>query len=246
MGFRDDQFWAEFLGIELADWTVPGVSIRSHAGLQGYRGLWCFRHAERTVVSAPTGWVSHLTRQLHDSSPSELLDGSFLEDLLGNDFEHLIGPAFQGCLDPLQFRHVENGNVRRLAPADASVHQFRADCNLEDWADSGLAKATGPLMGYFQDATLTALGGYRPWNAMAGDPCLLTHPDFRGRGYGTAVASAVVKQALDQGKLLLYQTLEANRGAVRIAFALGYEQYARHVAVRLKRESPTTTDVGVR
>jgi hypothetical protein len=39
--------------------------------------------------------------------------------------------------------------------------------------------------------------------------------------------------------LLLYQTLEANRGAVQIALNLGYEQYARHVAVRLKREAPS-------
>jgi hypothetical protein len=33
--------------------------------------------------------------------------------------------------------------------------------------------------------------------------------------------------------------LEANRGAVQIALNLGFEHYARHVAVRLKRESPS-------
>lgn len=53
------------------------------------------------------------------------------------------------------------------------------------------------------------------------------------------VVSSVVAAALAEGKLLLYQTLEANRSAVRIALSLGYGQYARHVAVRLKRESPS-------
>jgi len=74
------------------------------------------------------------------------------------------------------------------------------------------------------------MAGYRPWGDHAGDPCVLTHPEFRGRGYGTAVVSSVVAEALEEGKLLLYQTLEANRGAVQLAVNLGYEQYARHVA----------------
>jgi hypothetical protein len=48
----------------------------------------------------------------------------------------------------------------------------------------------------------------------------------------------VVQRALNEGKLLLYQTLEANSGAVHIARKLGYEQYARHVAVRLRNDRP--------
>jgi predicted GNAT family acetyltransferase len=93
-------------------------------------------------------------------------------------------------------------------------------------------------MGYFQGSILLAVAGYRAWTDVAGDPCILTHTDFHGRGYGTAVASAVVQRALNEGKLLLYQTLEANLGAVHIARKLGYEQYARHVAVRLRNDRP--------
>jgi hypothetical protein len=57
--------------------------------------------------------------------------------------------------------------------------------------------------------------------------------------------SAVVAAALEAGKLLLYQTLEANRGAVQIALNLGFEQYARHVALWLKRESPSTSSTPI-
>lgn len=67
---------------------------------------------------------------------------------------------------------------------------------------------------------------------------MLTHPEFRGRGCGAAVVRAVVADALSVGKLLLYQTLEANHAAVRLAFSLGYERFASHVAVRLKSEAP--------
>ena len=52
-----------------------------------------------------------------------------------------------------------------------------------------------------------------------------------------------MEQGLKEGRLLLYQTLEANRGAVKIALNLGYHQYGRHVAVRLKSETPSHASV---
>jgi predicted GNAT family acetyltransferase len=103
---------------------------------------------------------------------------------------------------------------------------------------SGLDEVKHHMAARFAGKNIVAMAGYRPWSDQAGDPCVLTHPEFRGQGYGTAVVSPVVEAALENGKLLLYQTLEANRGAVQIALKLGYEQYARHVAIRLKRESP--------
>jgi predicted GNAT family acetyltransferase len=130
--------------------------------------------------------------------------------------------------------------VRPLTREDsAALNRFRAECNTEDIGNSGIDKSI-EHMGYFQGSTLLAVAGYRPWTEDAGDPCILTHPEFHGRGLGTAVTSAVVHRALNAGKLLLYQTLEANVAAVRIARKLGYEQYARHIAVRLKSDVPGT------
>ena len=57
-------------------------------------------------------------------------------------------------------------------------------------------------------------------------------------GHGAAVVSAIVSRALNDGKTLLYQTLEANEAAVRHAARLGYRRYATHVAVRLTGEPP--------
>jgi GNAT superfamily N-acetyltransferase len=238
MAIRDDQFWATFLGVEPSDWGLPGVSIRAHVGLIGYRGLWCFRRREQVVVSAPEGWVPHLRARLSDGEADRLFDESYLANLLDDDFQCLIGPAFQGCLEPAAFRHVSAREVRALGREDgAAYEQLRAECGPEAVDDSGLLKSTEHV-GYFHGSTLLAVAGYRPWTDVAGDPCILTHTDFHGHGYGTAVASAVVQGALNAGKLLLYQTLEANVGAVHIARKLGYEQYARHVAVRLRNEWP--------
>jgi GNAT superfamily N-acetyltransferase len=240
MGSRDDQFWAEFLGVDPSEWASTGVLVRAHVGLAGYRGLWCFRRATRTVVSVPGGWVAHLSAKLERSEPDALFDESFLVELLDGDFERLIGPVFQGCLEAGRFRPTPSGNVRFIGRDDsAAIDRFRTECGDEWENSSGLDEVTHHMAAYFDGERITAIAGYRPWNDHAGDPCVLTHPELRCRGQGTAVVSTVVAAALVEGKLLLYQTLEANRGAVQIAVNLGFEQYARHVAVRLKRESPS-------
>jgi predicted GNAT family acetyltransferase len=79
-----------------------------------------------------------------------------------------------------------------------------------------------------------ALAGFRQQSDTVGDPGIITHPESRGRGYATAAASRVVENAIELGRLVLYVTLESNIAAVSVATRLGFEQYATHVAVRLR------------
>lgn len=236
MGIRDDQFWAGFLGVEPADWKTAGVSVRSHVGLRGYRGFWCFRRNRRTVVSAPASWVPRLGEITDGSADDDLMRETFWARRLARDFERAIGPAFQGCLDPAKFQHRPRSSVRPLGDADEpAIEEFRAACG-SDWNmpdNAGLWRHAS-----FDDGGITALAGYRAWSDDTGDPCVISRPDARSGGLGAAVTSAVVAEALSDGKLLLYQTLESNEPAVRIALSLGYERYANHLAVRLNRDSP--------
>src|SRR4030095_12028827 len=125
MSARDDRFWAEFLGIDPGDWGSPGLSIKAHAGLSGFRGLWCFRRNERTVVSAPRGWVAQLQSIFVGVNPDRLLEASFLNNSLGTNVDSIIGPAFQGSLDPGQFRIIPAADVRFLTREDdPAVDQF--------------------------------------------------------------------------------------------------------------------------
>jgi len=236
MGVRDDQFWAGFLGVDPADWASPGVSLRPHVGLRGYRGFWCFRRNRRTVVSAPASWVARLGDIVAGRGGDELMLPSFWERALPGDFERAIGPAFQGCLQPARFAHEANPAVRAVGDADGpALEEFRAACG-PDWNMPD--EATHWRHAWFEGGAVTALAGYRAWSENTGDPCVITRPDARSGGRGAAVVSAVVAEALADGKLLLYQTLEANEPAVRIAVSLGYERYANHLAVRLSRDSP--------
>ena len=236
MAIRDDKFWAEFLGVDPTDWRRTGVSVQPHVGLRGYRGLWCFRRNQRVVVSAPDSWVARLAELIDRRANDDLLLlPTFWARALSHDFEQAIGPAFQGCLNPAKFRHRPNDSVRPVGDADGlAVEEFRNACG-PDWNMPDDARLWRHA--YFENGFITAMAGYRSWSESAGDPCVITRPDARSGGRGAAVTSAVVAEALANGKLLLYQTLESNKPAVRIARSLGYDQYSNHLAVRLSRES---------
>jgi hypothetical protein len=236
MSLADDEFWADFLGVAPSTWAGTGVSVQPHAELRGYRGFWCFRRNQRTIISAPPAWVDRLTEVAAVRTDHDLLLATFWERALPQDCERVVGPAFQGCLEPGKFKGRPNGSVRALHDRDApAVEDFRAACG-EDWNMPDNASLF--RQAYFEANTITAMAGYRAWSDHAGDPCMITRPTARGRGHGAAVTSAVVAEALAHRRLLLYQTLESNEAAVRIARSLGYDRYANHLAVRLNRDSP--------
>ena len=237
MSVRDDKFWGDFLGVDATVWSTAGVSVESHVGLRDFRGFWCFRRNGRIVVSAPAAWIHRLTEiAAGRKREDDLLLPDFWAQALGQDFERAIGPAFQGCLEPASFVHRPHGSVRAVDDSDhAAVGQLREACGV-DWQVGGVDKAKLWRHAYFEDGQITAMAGYRSWADDAGDPCIITRPDRRSRGHGARVTAAVVAAALADGKVLLYQTLEVNHPAVRLAFSLGYERYANHLAIFLRRE----------
>jgi len=203
----------------------------------GYCGFWCFRRNKRVVISAPESWVDRLAEVVDSRAYDNLMLPTFWEKTLQQGLERVIGPAFQGSLNSENFKPKPNSSVRQISDADdRAVEEFRtacgADWNMPDNADLW-------QHAYFEDDVITALAGYRSWSDSAGDPCVITRPDSRSGGHGAAVTSAVIAKALANGKLLLYQTLESNEPAVRIALSLGYERYANHIAIRLTNESTT-------
>ena len=239
MSEHHDQFWASFFGVSTSDLHHAGTSMVVHAKLAGYCGVWFFKHADRLIVSAPEGWLEHLQKLEGVLEDQVFVCESFLKKVFGTFFERSIGPAYHGSLAPADFRPVFSNHVRLLADHDSQARAvFQDACGLEAWDDSGLEEAAQFLVAHFENERITAMAGYRAWNETTGDPCVLVHPDCRARGLGTTVVSEVIRLALLENKVLLYQTLESNLAAVRLAQKLGHRQYASHLAVRLTSSVP--------
>jgi predicted GNAT family acetyltransferase len=124
--------------------------------------------------------------------------------------------------------------VRALTPEDEAALRSLADaCEVEAWERAGIAFDEPNVLGCFVDARLVAAARYRPAWGQTAHIGVVTHPAYRGRGYGRAVVSAATAQGLEAGFIVLYQTLVANAPSVALATGLGYQSYATHLAVRL-------------
>jgi ribosomal protein S18 acetylase RimI-like enzyme len=67
---------------------------------------------------------------------------------------------------------------------------------------------------------------------------VFTHPDYRGRGYATACASAVVEELLSQSLDIALNVEESNAPAKRIYDKLGFEVYCPFVECLGVRRAP--------
>ena len=87
----------------------------------------------------------------------------------------------------------------------------------------------GVFCGTFVDRRLVAVAGTHlvsPTYGVAAVGNVFTHPGYRGRGYGTAVTSAVVAELLGRGiGDIVLNVNQANQVAIGIYERLGFERY---------------------
>jgi hypothetical protein len=237
---RYDEFWAEYFGITVAELRTAGLSIVRHVGLADYPGVWFFLHGSRLVVSAPESWLEQLRNRLGRTPNSPRLPTQTeIAELFGASLDRTIGPTFQGAIEARHFRPFRSAHTRILVDTDANaVADFRDACSVDDLSASALDKASLFRSGYFDGGRIVSLAGFRPWSSAVGDLCVLTVPDRRGQGCAKAAVSSVLAAAIADDRVPIYQTLEANAPAVRIALALGYARYSSRIAVRLTTDGP--------
>lgn len=228
-----DAYWAGFLGVEPSALRTQGTTVVEHHRLGRYRGVWFFTRGSAVVVSAPSVQVDRLTNELRGVPRDTLLTAPYVSELF-RAFEHrVVGPSYQGWLPPGALRQQPHGDVRRVQRVEQFAEAIRNGCSDEEWRHSGIDASAGEAWVGFGEKRPVALGQLRQ-SPGACDPCVVTHRDYRGQGFGTRVVSTMLQQRGSKaGDVVLYQTLMANVGAISIAEKLGFEKYATLVAVRL-------------
>ncbi|MDH3686038.1 MAG: hypothetical protein OEP95_07420 [Myxococcales bacterium] len=224
-------YWAEHFGIPEAAFADPGPHIVPHAALGGWNGVWAFHRAGIWVVSAPPHLVPRLRQE--QLAPRRLADPAALRDWLDAPGATVVGPAWWGRLDAAELRPPPPVSVEPLRGTDEPVRRFRASIRDEDWNGTGIDLETMDLFGAIEAGEIRALAGCRLRGVGAADPCLLTHPAWRGRGFATAAGHAACRHSLATGRLVFYQTLVSNEAAVAVARRIGFRDEATHLAVRL-------------
>lgn len=128
--------------------------------------------------------------------------------------------------------------TRRLVPADAAELNHLYATEGESLHYGGRQVAEGIYFGAFVRGRLVSAAGTHIHSAAEGVAVVgnvFTHPDYRGRGYGTAVTAAVSNQLLQDYDLIVLTVDPANRTARHIYEALGYRESQRLVEAMATR-----------
>jgi len=168
-----------------------------------------------------------------------VLQEVLFQRLVGLPIELVVGPAFVGYTDALAFRPDSASSTRILESQDVRAFaDLRAACHALEWEHGGCQLGSQPVVGAYAGGRLVAVAGYELWGNAIAHIAVITHPQYRGQGYGKAVVSRLTAEVLRQGLVPQYQTLETNTASLAIARGLGFERYATTVAVRLKPDTP--------
>jgi len=229
--------WAAELDLDCAPdvlATAKTTVIRHGAAFAGKRVAFALATTTTCVVTVPADWRDAAREALAPLRPTEAFDARRLAGVFGPAAQRVVGPAWQGHLDADGFAPVDPRGTRPLAAADREdLDVLAAACDTREWEASAVNLDQAPVFGCVAGDRLVAAGTLTPWRDRFWHVGIITHPGYRGRGYGRAVVSAMTRYGLDHGWLLHYQTLLANVPSVAVARSLGYQQHAQTLAIRL-------------
>lgn len=231
-------YWAGFFGCTPEQLTAAGTHVVPHAGLEDYAGAYLFRRGEACIVSVPAPLLATVTAQLAGLPAAASFDVARLRHVFGDAIDRIVGPAWQGYTWAGNFRPVAHPGARRLTGDDESaLRALAAACGEQDWAHSGIGRPDQVVFGAFLGDMLVAAGMGEPRGAILLHIGIVTHPDYRGHGYGRGVVSVIAAYGFEVGLVPWYQTLAANSPSIALARSLGFSRYAETLAVRLSHQN---------
>jgi GNAT superfamily N-acetyltransferase len=228
-------FWAAQLGCSEVQLAQPSTSVVCNGPeLASYRGATAVFRPPACVLAVPADWYDPVASKIGQRPPAEVFDVVLLRQVFGAAVDQVIGPAWLGYADTSDFRPAPTLGTRLLTDQDlAALERLATACGPTAWKHSGINPARPPVFGCFAGDRLAAAGMLEQWGDRLLQVGIVTHPGYRGRGYGKAVVSAMTAHGLAAGGVVQYRTLQANFPSVGIARALGFRRFAHTLAVRL-------------
>jgi GNAT superfamily N-acetyltransferase len=230
------------LDCDPTDLLRQGALVKVHGPrLAGYHGLYVWLMDAAALISAPPQWVRLVESAVAGLPIETLRDPAFWRSALGARIERIVGPSYQGYTDAPTFHPAPTtpGSthllVRRLSSEERpALERLAAACSPQEWQDSAIYADHDPIFALERAGELVAAASAPDDGPGVASVGVITHPAWRGRGYGSLVVSALTADRLAGGAVLHYQTLRSNGASVAVAHALGFHDLATALGIRLR------------
>jgi hypothetical protein len=228
-------YWLEELGASEQQIQSTKVTVVHHGTLNGYSGVYFFRHKDACIVSTPDHLYEKISTSLKSKSSNEVFHSDFIQALLKDDLERIVGPAWVGQITRSTLSPLHGPETKILGNSDwRAFDELLSACTEQEVSHSSLKSGRQPTVGCFEDGILSSVAGYEILSEKIAHIGILTHPKFRGKGLAKKSVSAITEIALNENIGVQYRTLCSNISAVRSAEAVGFTKFAETIAARVK------------
>ena len=231
---RIDQYWSNVFGLSPNFVQKDAVFVVPHAREWKDDFAFVFIRGKTCAISVGETMVKAVRERANSVSIDELLTKSGVSALFAESVDRVVGPAFQGYMEAENFHPFQTEHIRQLSSADNdALQELGKACDPLEWENSRVKISKPNQFGLFINGQLTAVANYDMWAPNAASIGVITHPAYRGQGFGKSSVSAAIKHAFDCGHLVIYQTLLDNTHSVQLATSLGFREYSQTMAVHL-------------
>lgn len=237
------QAWADYWACDPAFFARPGTSLRPHTVQHSSPGVHVWTIQRRVFIEYDPGRAGQLG-QIIEQIPGSVM---VTADLLARHWRRQeidaisYGLIFHLYPADLPERHLPGGfALRRLTHSDdEQVRQLEEAVSVEEVSEAYVSVEHEMACGVFQlrgqgetPVLVSAASAYE--RAGFVDPGVLTHPDFRGRGFGSAAVHALCQWAIRQERIMQYRCNRENAASMGLARRLGFTQYVVQDSIWLK------------
>jgi RimJ/RimL family protein N-acetyltransferase len=230
-----NSFWAyEYFGCSISDIKNSRDIVCPHLYLKGYNGIFIMRINNKYIISTPEEKVFALSKITNCGL--DLFDICVLQKALNDEISRYIGPCWIGYFDDTS--DFITNSTQILTKSDIAwesvFEDLQKNCDKTEWSYSGIDKKLNCIAVQYNENKIVAAAPYVLWGNKVAHIGVITHPDFRNKGFGTNVITAITKAIKEKGLIPQYRTLCLNMPAIRAAIKCGYKEFAYHISVRLK------------
>ncbi len=237
-----NSYWAAQFGCSPEElFSRPFQLVTHSAELADYDGAFAMFRNAAVAASVPAYCADQLRELLSVASTG--CSPAVFADALSSVSARVVGPAYIGyatsIAEPAHSAHL-------LGSGDAAaLCELQQSCDPREWEHGGCSP-DGPTCGVFAGRQLVAVASYEVWGGAIAHISIVTHPEFRGCGFGRSAVAHLAKLAAGVGLLPQYRTLESNQASVCVAKAIGFHRYATTMAVRLHCDNQTSAEASQR
>jgi GNAT superfamily N-acetyltransferase len=223
--------WAKFFDLSTSTLTSHGSSVMSAERLKNTGWVDVIRFDTHTIVQCDIvvyDLIANVVQDLIQKNESKyaVTRDDIQATLAPNQLvvDHILWLYY---LYPADFKLYRDTlyTMRQLSEDDEDkLNALKSACTPEDISEGWVHVTDELCYGAFTGDKMIACGSMYDWRGFA-DPGVLVHPNYRRRGLGKAVVSAICQWVLDKGRIMTYRCGSTNHGSAGIAQSLGFTHY---------------------